>query len=37
MAKAFSLKEYCAIGFDNRGFGKSEEIRGYMEDKEIHI
>ena len=37
VAKAFSLKGYCAIGFDHRGFGKSEGLRGYMEGKDIHI
>ena len=25
VAKAFSLKGYCAIGFDHRGFGKSQK------------
>ena len=37
IAKAISSRRYSVIGFDHRGFGKSEGLRGYMEKKEIHI
>lgn len=28
---------YLVVGFDHRGFGKSEGLRGYLENLETHL
>lgn len=37
VAKALAEAGLCVVGFDHRGFGASEGIRGFIESKEIHL
>ncbi|EAS06200.2 alpha/beta hydrolase family protein (macronuclear) [Tetrahymena thermophila SB210] len=37
IAKALADVGFCVVGFDHRGYGASEGIRGYLESFEIHL
>ncbi|CAD8109352.1 unnamed protein product [Paramecium primaurelia] len=37
IAQKMAQDGFLVVGFDNRGFGKSEGIRGYLESLEIHL
>lgn len=37
LAAKFAEIGCLVVGFDHRGFGKSEGIRGYLESLEIHL
>jgi acylglycerol lipase len=37
IAEQFAKNGFLVVGFDHRGFGKSEGIRGYLENLQIHL
>lgn len=37
IAEQFAENGYCVVGYDYRGHGRSEGIKGYVEDLQTHL